>query len=139
MAFFKLCPKCDKEIKYKNKRNFVESVKKNIKCKSCCVHKLAWLRMLPREERLAHKRNLKLQGMYGIDAEKWNEMFLQQNGCCKICNRHQTEFKNKLSVDHCHKTGKVRGLLCNDCNRGLGSFKDNTELIKIAINYLNEN
>jgi hypothetical protein len=86
-----------------------------------------------------YKRNLKLQGMYGIDAEKWNEMFLQQNGCCKICNRHQTEFKNKLSVDHCHKTGKVRGLLCNDCNRGLGAFKDNTELIKIAINYLNEN
>ncbi len=65
-------------------------------------------------------------------------MFEEQDGCCAICKRHQSEFTKSLFIDHCHKTNKVRGLLCHNCNIGLGSFKDNIELMKNGINYLNK-
>jgi hypothetical protein len=81
-------------------------------------------------------RNQKLKYMYGISLEDYNKMFIEQNGCCKICQDHQSKFKNSLCVDHCHTTGKVRGLLCDQCNRGLGSFKDDIEIVKNIIKYL---
>ena len=81
-------------------------------------------------------RNRSLKYQYGITSDNYNKMFIDQNGCCAICNAHQSEFKKPLSVDHCHTTGKVRGLLCNECNLGLGKFKDNIELLEKAIEYL---
>ena len=55
---------------------------------------------------------------------------------CKICGKHQSELTLSLNVDHCHITGKIRGLLCGNCNKALGLFKDNTKSLKNAINYL---
>ena len=86
-----------------------------------------------------YARHLKIQ--YGITPEQYNELILKQNNLCAICNEPESSKDRngnikKLSVDHCHKTGKVRRLLCNQCNKGLGCFKDNTELLKKAINYL---
>jgi hypothetical protein len=66
-------------------------------------------------------------------------MFDKQDGCCAICKQHQVCFKNTLCVDHNHVTGKIRKLLCNDCNKGLGFFKDSPELLDIALQYLMEN
>lgn len=60
-------------------------------------------------------------------------MFLLQKGECKICNTTSTK---PLSVDHCHSTGKIRGLLCNPCNMGIGQFKDSIVRLKNAISYL---
>ena len=60
-------------------------------------------------------------------------MLEHQNECCLICNKND---EKALCVDHCHKTGKVRGLLCNKCNKALGLFNDNIELIKVAASYL---
>lgn len=71
---------------------------------------------------------------YGISKLDYNEMFHSQNGMCAICS---TSFL-KLHVDHSHKTGEVRGLLCGSCNRGLGLLKDNTEFLLKAIEYLNK-
>lgn len=71
--------------------------------------------------------------MYNVD---YNKLFIEQNGCCKICKRPQTEFKKKLAVDHCHITGKTRGLLCNNCNTILGHAKDNIKTLQNAIKYL---
>lgn len=85
------------------------------------------------------ERNFKLQSQYGITAENYNEMFINQKGCCKICGIHQDEFVRKLAVDHCHATGEVRGLLCCNCNTGLGKFKDNIDLLENAIKYLTNN
>lgn len=76
---------------------------------------------------------------YGITAEEYNKMFKKQKGRCKICGIHPTEMtdtKEFLSVDHCHTTGEVRGLLCDSCNLGLGKFYDNIELLENAITYL---
>lgn len=84
------------------------------------------------------KRKNNYKAQYGIILEDYNEMFVNQNGCCKICGRHQSEFKKTLCVDHCHTTGKVRGLLCSNCNIVLGQAKDDIEILKSAIKYLEE-
>jgi hypothetical protein len=68
-----------------------------------------------------------------------------QKGKCAICGKFfyernkAMERYNKPNIDHCHKTNKVRGLLCHHCNTGLGQFKDNTIFLKSAINYLEKN
>lgn len=67
-------------------------------------------------------RNKHLKRKYGITVEQYNEMLRNQNGTCKICNRACKTGKF-LAVDHCHKTGKVRGLLCALCNTNLGRIE----------------
>jgi hypothetical protein len=79
--------------------------------------------------------NLRLKWTYGISIEEYNEMFLKQNGLCAICKRTDIEQK-RLAVDHCHKTGKIRELLCSKCNKGLGHFDDNLIYLKEAVEYL---
>ncbi len=64
-----------------------------------------------------------------------------QGGVCAICKKEEQIIDKgggtqRLSVDHDHDTGKIRGLLCNDCNVGLGRFKDNLELLRSAVAYL---
>ena len=81
-------------------------------------------------------RNARLKRDFGITLEEYNTMFTKQNGCCKICGRHQTEFNKRLAVDHDHVTGVVRGLLCQQCNQALGMFYDNIDTLISAINYL---
>lgn len=66
-------------------------------------------------------------------------MLEDQNGRCKICDIEAKDAMwSVLVVDHCHATGKIRGLLCNSCNVGLGKFKDNPRLVEKALGYLNE-
>ncbi len=86
---------------------------------------------------LRDRRYLKV---YGINLEEYNIMFEKQNGVCKICNNSEMFHKNKmLCVDHDHVTGKVRGLLCQGCNTGLGNLRDSIENLENAIKYLKEN
>lgn len=77
-----------------------------------------------------------LKSDYGITIEDYNKLFVAQEGKCLICRRHQSDLKRKLNVDHDHATGKVRGLLCNNCNSGLGHFKDDQKVMLLAIEYL---
>lgn len=83
------------------------------------------------------KSNLKKD--FGITIEDYESMLKKQNGCCRICGTHYSEFSKRLAVDHDHTTGKIRGLLCLYCNTGLGKFKDSTKLLNEAIKYLEEN
>ncbi len=84
--------------------------------------------------------SLGLKSVYGISESEYNNMLCIQNGKCAICDRPETvTLKGKirrLSVDHCHKKGNVRGLLCAKCNVALGLFGDNLEIMISAINYL---
>ena len=80
-------------------------------------------------------RNSALKKRYNISIEDYNQMFVDQNGVCAICKGKCVTGRN-LSVDHNHETGKVRGLLCLDCNAGLGHFKDNKSILLEAIKYL---
>ena len=83
-------------------------------------------------------KGTRLRTRYGITLDNYNEMFIKQDGKCAICGNHQSETKTALVVDHCHSTGKVRGLLCGNCNRGIGCLKDDIENLRCAILYLNE-
>ena len=76
---------------------------------------------------------------FNLTLEQWNEMFNAQNGCCKICGKHQSELKIRLAVDHNHETGKIRGLLCDGCNRGIGYFQESQEALVKAADYLKDN
>ncbi len=69
---------------------------------------------------------------YGISAEKYEQMISSQNGCCALCS----EKAESLVIDHNHKTGKVRALLCHKCNLGLGQFRESPETLIKAIQYL---
>lgn len=73
---------------------------------------------------------------YGITLEQYNEMLVKQSNVCAVCG---LECSRKLAVDHCHSTGKVRGLLCVKCNRGIGNFNDDLSRLKAAVNYMEKN
>ena len=81
----------------------------------------------------ASARERSLKAMYGINTDFYNRLYTEQNGKCAICSKNQVA---KLSVDHNHVNGSVRGLLCVSCNVGLGMFKDNQEIMAKAIDYL---
>ncbi len=81
-------------------------------------------------------KDYKLRKNYGITLDEYNIIFNRQEGKCCICGVHQDELTKILVVDHDHCTGKIRGLLCDKCNRGLGHFNDDIELLQKAVNYL---
>lgn len=85
------------------------------------------------------QRKYQLMDKYGITEDDYNSMLKDQNGKCAICETTTPTGKwKRFAVDHCHITGIVRGLLCNECNRGMGLLKDNPELLLKAANYLQE-
>ena len=81
-----------------------------------------------------------LNKTYNITLEEYREMFIYQEDRCAICGglgfKMADNVKKFLVVDHCHSSGKVRGLLCHNCNRGLGLFQDSVENLNAAIDYL---
>lgn len=79
-------------------------------------------------------REANLKHRYGITLVDYNEMLAEQDSRCKICDLETTG----LVVDHCHNSGEVRGLLCSNCNKGLGLFKDSPERMERAAQYIIE-
>ncbi len=74
---------------------------------------------------------------YGMTIEQRDEMLVSQGGACAICSVQIAFDKNRSAhVDHCHATGKVRAILCKDCNPGLGWFRDSPELLRAAAAYI---
>lgn len=100
----------------------------------------AWMR----EYRKLHPerfRNAELKKKYGITLEQYDQMLELQKGVCAICSKPEIQKSRNgevqgLSVDHCHRTGKVRQLLCAGCNTGIGSLRNDPEILQAAINYL---
>jgi gluconate kinase len=90
-------------------------------------------------------KNYKMSRRYGLSHEQFINMVNKQNNLCAICNQPEKTFDQRikmlrrLAIDHNHTTGKVRGLLCLECNSGIGKLKDSIELLTKAINYLKEN
>jgi hypothetical protein len=93
--------------------------KKDYLCKSCAKKK---------STQISREKN------YGVTPAMYDIMLEKQGGVCPICGN--LPGKRALAVDHDHRTGEVRGLLCKECNNGLGHFKDNPEFLKKAIDYL---
>ncbi|KKN66086.1 hypothetical protein LCGC14_0475640 [marine sediment metagenome] len=80
----------------------------------------------------SYKYNIKIR--YGMTIEDYNKIFIKQNGCCAICGRQQSKQKRRLSVDHNHKTGQIRGLLCQSCNAHLAWLENYNVDIEKHIN-----
>jgi len=85
------------------------------------------------------RRNVRkaLYARYGLAPGEYEKILSEQNGRCAICG-NEPKGERPLSVDHCHDSGKVRGLLCHGCNTGIGFLKDDVGLLKKAIKYLNK-
>ena len=83
----------------------------------------------------SHK-NARLKRMYGISIEQYEDMLEKQKGVCYLCG--EIPKSKGLAVDHCHKTGKVRGLLCINCNTMLGKFERNPSLLGNMQRYLGD-
>ncbi len=124
-------------------------------CKSCCREKKAETRQRKLNGELPPKRKKQetvpfcntpkgvwsrhIKAKFGITVDQYNELLDKQNGCCAICGTDQPDSKHGVfSIDHCHSTGKIRGLLCQPCNKGLGLFRDNAESLKAAVAYLQQ-
>lgn len=142
----KQCSVCKQ---FKNLSEFYNSSKtkdkKYPRCKLCDkeARRLWTYRNPDRSYRSLRGRQLKF--VYGITLEDYEILLQNQNGCCAICSTTTNTIKqtkitsNKylhFAVDHNHNTGKIRGLLCNQCNRALGMFKDDPTLLLKALNYL---
>ncbi len=86
-------------------------------------------------------RKFNLMKNFGLTVEEYDKM-VEDSGGCEICGLTQEESlkidNRRLCVDHCHITGKIRGILCSKCNTALGKFKDSPQILQIAINYLNK-
>lgn len=116
----KKCMRCHEEKP--TEEFYIERARKDgrdQKCKDC--------QRFRRRARRAHK--------YGLRWEWYLGQMIAQNGRCLICNQKAKETR-LLTIDHDHKTGKVRGLLCDNCNTGLGLFKDSPNLLRRAALYL---
>lgn len=114
--------------------------------KECPVCGKSFVRKTPRQTYCSKEcggtqRSGYVKQTYGITQQDYLRMFKEQDGCCAICKRRETATdKNgkilSLAIDHCHAGGHIRGLLCRQCNVGLGNFQDNITFLKAAIKYL---
>ena len=84
----------------------------------------------------AAERKRRLQKEYGMTVKAWDALFQQQGHQCAICKTPELNPKGQWHTDHCHVTGRVRGILCSACNQALGLMKDDTLRLKTAIAYL---
>lgn len=124
------CREC-KEVKSSSEFYYNRGRSRELDCKKCRNRKDS----KKKSGTAAHKKNVKryqLKAWYGLTLEEYEQMLGEQDSACAICN----QYMKPVYVDHSHKTGKVRGLLCMTCNSGLGMFKDNPELLEKAIEYL---
>lgn len=131
--------KCCKCKKYKNHSKFsLNRLKKDGLQNSCklCAKKY------PRTITSVRHHEKNLLKLYGITTEQYNRFMILQQNRCKICKMPETVIKHGetcfLSVDHDHKTGRVRGLLCSKCNTGLGFFGDDVLNLQNAAQYIQD-
>ena len=128
----KKCTKCG-EVKPLNSF-YIHSKETGIyrnDCKDCSKKRTAKNTMSPEYFRENH-----LKKTYGITLEQYDKMLEEQDNGCAICGTEESGGKGRFHVDHCHDTGKVRGLLCMPCNVALGGFKDSVLNLASAIQYL---
>ena len=135
------CKRCrSKDQKQYSKTKNGKAVFKRASIKYACSEK--GKEVIKRYRQSPAAKNSQLKYRYGNTLEDYNMLFNQQNGCCAICGKHQTELKRRLDVDHDHGTGKIRGLLCNRCNKNLGRFENgrkfNPLLTQQFMEYLNQ-
>ena len=133
----KKCPKCSLVLPrtdfYVVKTKTKKGWRYSSDCKSCQSSSVKqWKIDNPDKHQTNSKKGI-LKHRYNITLEEWQALLDKQNGLCAICSM---DISDKPYVDHSHETGKVRGMLCNNCNRGIGMLQDSPESLQKASNYL---
>ncbi len=135
---YKTCKDCceSKATEYFYKKASAKDGHMNI-CKYCSGERTKKYRRNPDvQKRLFQiRRKSQLKKKFGITPEEYDKMFFSQSGVCLICRKPEKQSK-ALAVDHCHITGRVRGLLCSLCNTAIGKLDDNPKLLIRAAEYL---
>lgn len=140
MSEFKSCSECHQkkslDFFYKNKN---KDGRFNI-CKVCHHRRVKIWRGKNRAKLPAYSRTASLRNRYGLSNSEYDQMVSAQNNKCLICGEEPRKTKAfqtwRLHIDHCHKTKKIRGLLCHLCNRGIGLFRERIDLLEKALAYL---
>jgi nitrate/TMAO reductase-like tetraheme cytochrome c subunit len=131
----KTCKFCEQEKSVDNFYEFYDkwSEKKYVssRCRPCHQN---YRRESPTTPK--NRKAEKLQLRYGLTYEQWEKIREEVNNACMICGITEEEAGRKLDVDHCHSTGKVRGILCTHCNNMLGHAHDNIAVLESAAVYL---
>lgn len=160
LTLLKTCITCGKE---KEKTDFYPngytrkdgSKKIRNDCKDCCRSRRKQYFQNPDKRKKINQRRRKdyisdngkrrglnkiyaLKNLYGLTFEQFEQMLKDQNNKCAICGKHENEIRRGLFVDHNRETKEVRGLLCQNCNAGIGHFKESESLLYTAINYLSK-
>ena len=144
----KYCITC-KSVKHPNEFHKPNKKQCNRRCKDCAcrIKRERHLSSSYSEKRKEYNRLRRRRSNPGMDdhryrngngmtLEQYNQMLENQQGKCAICGGGREKQKYSFSVDHCHATGKIRGILCSNCNAGLGFFKDNPQSLTNALTYL---
>lgn len=154
----KTCTRCG-EVKPSPAFSISDKGRRRAICKSCRAflarkrraENPEWALEIGRRYRAKHSkehfynraRRTHLSVTYGISIDEYESMLKAQNGLCAICRKPEVTVDRrrpgevrKLAVDHCHTTGKIRGLLCAKCNAAIGHFKESIESIRSALAYL---
>lgn len=138
------CKDCNTELNESNRAWKVKNVSFHNRCRDCWnKHQSEYqanrrvTSQVFKDNRVHSSWEYTLKSKYGITEEQYNEMFRVQGGVCAICKFPCTS-GDKLSVDHCHRTNKVRGLLCRSCNLALAAVNESEELIYSLLDYLQQ-
>lgn len=138
----KVCTQCKLEkslddfpLRAKKYREAHPDFPRNSKCRSCVNQNKRFERKL-RPPTSEQERNWRLREKYGITSDDYTVLFLEQKGLCAICQKPEVASKDRLTVDHNHRTGHMRALLCTKCNTGIGQFDEDSSILQRAIGYL---
>jgi hypothetical protein len=125
----KLCSRCRKNLDLNQfAKNKAEKDGLQRWCRKCrSLHALTTKK---------HRRNHRLNRTYGLSLDAYREMLCEQGGKCACCHSADPGGHGEFHVDHCHETGKIRGLLCSKCNTGIGLLGDNLNSLLKAVHYL---
>jgi len=127
----KICHKCNKTKSWKDFSRKIKGIfGLQPNCKECS--KKWWSEDPIRQKKI--QKNSKLKAKFNLTLDQYNEILTHQNGKCAIC--HKVQNNVSLAVDHCHKTGKIRGLLCGPCNQSIGLLKEDLQIIENLKDYL---
>ena len=130
MSQKRYCKRCSEE--------FIVTCNNKKFCSDYCRNNIKYQTRKNDPGRKEQVRAYNLKQSFGITVEEYNTLFQKQDGKCAICKIHQKELNKRLAVDHCHITDTIRGLLCTNCNTGIGNLRDSIELLEAAIKYLKD-
>lgn len=129
---YKWCPKCET---IKPHADFYRATATKSFLRSSCKRCVIDARLTSYQADPERWLSYRLKHEYGITLSEWDELFRKQGGVCALCQR-ECSTGRRLCVDHDHVTGQVRGLLCHDCNTGIGKLQDDPELLVKAAGYV---